>query len=104
MKIRLLESAKEDLRSGWFFYESQSPGLGDYFLDRLHSDIDLLKGFGGIHSFEFGFQCMPAKRFPFAIFYLVEGDVVEVSRIGIDVSLQEALQPGFEPAARPMTE
>ena len=43
MIIRLFESAKEDLRSGWFFYESQSAGLGDYFLDRLHPDIELLK-------------------------------------------------------------
>lgn len=78
MIIRLLESAKEDLRAAWFFYESQSAGLGDYFLDRLYADIELLRGLGGIHSFEFGFHCMPAKRFPFAIFYLVEANIVEV--------------------------
>jgi hypothetical protein len=33
MEIRLLESAKEDLRRGWKFYEDRSAGLGDYFLD-----------------------------------------------------------------------
>ena len=39
MDIRLLESAKEDLRSGWFFYERQSPGLGDRFLDAIEADV-----------------------------------------------------------------
>jgi len=31
MKIFILESAKEDLREGYFFYESQQEGIGEYF-------------------------------------------------------------------------
>ena len=40
MKLRLLESAKEDLIDSCHFYEEQSPGLGAHFLDSLFSDID----------------------------------------------------------------
>jgi hypothetical protein len=30
MKIEILEAAKEDLISGYQFYEKQSPGLGSH--------------------------------------------------------------------------
>jgi hypothetical protein len=39
MKIRILSPAERDLEEGYRFYESQSPGLGSYFLDSLYSDI-----------------------------------------------------------------
>jgi hypothetical protein len=39
MNIRLLEAAKDDLRSGWSFYERQSPGLGNTFLAAIDSDV-----------------------------------------------------------------
>jgi hypothetical protein len=42
MKIELLDSAEKDLLDGFKFYERQSRGLGDYFLDSLFSDIESL--------------------------------------------------------------
>lgn len=36
MKILILDSAKSDLVNGFYFYESQEQGLGDYFLDALY--------------------------------------------------------------------
>ncbi|RLC12428.1 MAG: type II toxin-antitoxin system RelE/ParE family toxin, partial [Deltaproteobacteria bacterium] len=33
MKIRILESAKEDLKEGFYFYELQRKGVGKYFLE-----------------------------------------------------------------------
>jgi hypothetical protein len=39
MKIKILESAKQDLREGFYFYESQEAGIGSYFLESLISDI-----------------------------------------------------------------
>ena len=42
MNIRLLEAAKDDLRSGWSFYERQSPGLGNTFLAAIDSDVQTL--------------------------------------------------------------
>jgi hypothetical protein len=33
VEIRLLETAREDLREGWKSYEKDAVGRGDYFLD-----------------------------------------------------------------------
>ena len=35
MKIKILKSAKEDLKEGFHFYELQQKGLGSYFLESL---------------------------------------------------------------------
>jgi len=75
MKIQLLDSAEQDLIEGYHFYESQSPGLGDYFLDSLFSDIDSLQLYAGIHARYFGYHRLLSKRFPFAIYYRVDGTV-----------------------------
>jgi hypothetical protein len=39
MNIRLLEAAKDDLRSGLSFYERQISGLGNTFLAAIDSDV-----------------------------------------------------------------
>jgi len=49
MIIRILPSASQDLIDGFWFYEKQSDGLGQYFLDTLFSDIDSLTIYFGIH-------------------------------------------------------
>lgn len=79
MRIEILDSAQDDLISGYAFYERQRKGLGDYFLDSLFSDIDSLLLFAGIHPVYFQrYHRLLSKRFPFAIYYRVEGDVVRV--------------------------
>lgn len=79
MRIEILDSAQDDLISGYAFYERQRKGLGDYFLDSLFSDIDSLLLFAGIHPIYFRrYHRLLSKRFPFAIYYRVEGDVVRV--------------------------
>jgi hypothetical protein len=40
MQIKILESARQDLREGFHFYESQETGIGGYFLESLFSDIE----------------------------------------------------------------
>ena len=50
MKILILDAAEEYLIAAYRFYERQSPGLGDYFLDSLFSDIDSLRFYAGIHA------------------------------------------------------
>ena len=79
--IRLLESAKDDLREAWYFYERQSAGLGDYFLDCLQSDIRSLTIYSGVHEVADGYHRMLSKRFPFAIYYLVEDQSIDVYAI-----------------------
>ncbi len=73
MNITILPSAIQDLEDGFSFYEKQNQGLGSFFMDSLFSDIDSLLVYAGIHEVCFGgFYRMLSKRFPFAIYYLIE--------------------------------
>ena len=81
MKIKILPSALADLDRGRQFYARQEKSLGDYFLDALFSDIDSLVLYAGIHLKVFGFHRLLAKRFPYAVYYKVDGDVSVVFRV-----------------------
>ena len=77
MKVRILESAFDDLAEGADFYDCCEPGIGRYFLDFLLADIDLLPLHAGIHRVTRGYHRALSKRFPYAIYYKVEdGSVV----------------------------
>ena len=79
MKIKILESAKQDLREGFDFYESQETGIGSYFLESLFSDIESLRLFAGIHGAHFGlYHRLLSKRFPFAVYYRIEENEARV--------------------------
>jgi plasmid stabilization system protein ParE len=81
MKIEILDDARQDLVDGFRFYENQSVGLGDYFLDSLFSDIDSLSVYAGIHVRVFGHHRLLGKRFPFAVYYRLDGQTVRVYAI-----------------------
>jgi hypothetical protein len=81
MRLLLLSLAETDLRDGAAFYDRQQMGVGDYFLESLFSDIDSLRLFAGIHPMANGFHRALSKRFPFAIYYNMEGDLVRVWRV-----------------------
>ncbi len=78
MKIEILDFAEEDLIDGFTFYENQSGGLGDYFLDSIFSDIESLRVYAGIHAFHFGYHRLLSKRFPFAIYYRLRNETIRV--------------------------
>ena len=63
------------------FYAKHGESLGTYFLDSLFSDIDSLELFGGIHRKLFGYHRLLSKRFPYSIYYKLDGDVVVVWRV-----------------------
>ena len=81
MRIRLLSIAVDDIASGRSFYERQQAGLGDYFLDSLFSDIDSLLLHAGIHQKVFGYHRTLSRRFPYAIYYRVEGEEIQIWRV-----------------------
>lgn len=81
MKIKILPSALADLDRGRAFYARQSKTVGDYFLDSLFSDIDSLELYAGVHMKVFDFHRLLAKRFPYAVYYIVDGDVCIVFRV-----------------------
>jgi plasmid stabilization system protein ParE len=79
MQVQIARSAETDLREGFSFYEQQQAGIGDYFLDSRFADIDSLTLFAGIHPKPDGrLHRTLAKRFPFAIYYDVLGDIATV--------------------------
>lgn len=79
MQIRIARSAETDLLEGFAFYEEQQAGIGEYFLDSLFADIDALALFAGIHPKPDGrlYRTL-AKRFPFAVYYDVQGETATV--------------------------
>ena len=81
MRIKILAEAQEDLIEGFHFYEGREVGLGSYFLDCLFSDIDSLLLYAGIHQITFEYHRCLSKRFPFAIYYSVGGDLVRVHAV-----------------------
>jgi hypothetical protein len=81
VRIEILDEAQEDLIQGFHFYEDLEAGLGSYFLDCLFSDIDSLLLYAGIHQVVYGYHRCLSKRFPFAIYYNLEGDLVRVHAV-----------------------
>ena len=82
MKIRILESAQQDLIEGYSFYEMQEIGVGNYFLESIFSDVESLRLFVGIHSIHFDkYHRLLSKRFPFAIYYRVVDKEVRIYAI-----------------------
>ena len=78
MKIEILDLAERDLIDGFWFYEHQSKGLGNYFLDSIFSDIESLHLYAGIHTLHFGYHRLLAKRFPFAVYYRLQNDKIKI--------------------------
>lgn len=75
MKIRLHSSAKQDLIEGSHFYENQQQTIGQYFLDSLVISA-------GIHQKSHKqLYRMLSKRFPFAIYYKVTHEHIQVEAI-----------------------
>jgi plasmid stabilization system protein ParE len=79
--IEILSGARDDLIAGYRFYEHQAPGLGKYFRESILGDIDALAAHGSVHAEVFGYHRALSKRFPFAIYYRIEADVVRVRAI-----------------------
>lgn len=82
MKVVVLDEAEQDLEDGYWFYENQQEGIGDYFLNQLFTDLDSLPQYAGIHQVWFGkYHRMLSRRFPFGLYYTVVGDEVRVHAI-----------------------
>ena len=81
MIVVVLEDAAADLEAGRRFYEMRKAGIGEYFIESLLSDLESLVLYAGIHHVHFGFYRMLSKRFPFGIYYEVNGDIAQVYAI-----------------------
>ena len=78
MIVTISSDAEADVCEGYWFYEEQRDGLGDYFRDCIVADIDSLAFYGGIHEITYGYHRKLASRFPFLVYYRVDNEVVTV--------------------------
>jgi hypothetical protein len=82
VKIKILDLAERDLIEGFRFYEAQEVGLGSYFLTSLYADIESLKLYAGVHEKPFKtYHRLLSRRFPFAVFYTFEKDLVSINAV-----------------------
>lgn len=81
MTIRLLSLAEADLLAGYHFYERQSDGVGNYFLDTIYSEIESLHLYAGIHPLFAGYFRLVIRRFPYAVYYIIQGKEIQVWRV-----------------------
>lgn len=81
MRVELRDEARHDLVDGAWFYGRQSPGLDDYFIECLREDLRNLETTFGIHERYRGFYRKLSRRFPFAIYYWLTSEIVDVVAI-----------------------
>jgi len=74
--------AETDLREARGWYESQRPGLGAEFLAEIEAALQALVRDPQRYTIYYrGFRRLFVRRFPYKLFYRLEGDRVIVSRI-----------------------
>lgn len=78
MKILITHEAEIHIANAIKFYESQKEGLGTYFLDSISSDIDSLYIFYGIHFKIKNYYRLLSKRFPYAIYYKYNENIIYI--------------------------
>lgn len=77
--IRISDDAFADLDDGYWFYELQDAGLGDYFANTLRSDIEGLRITAGIHCRDYhDYHRVLSRVFPYAIYYTYTSNEVVV--------------------------
>jgi plasmid stabilization system protein ParE len=75
IQVVISDDALDDLNVGFWFYETQQAGMGDYFADKLRNDIETLKQTGGSHRVTHeNFHRAISRIFPYAIYYTCEGN------------------------------
>jgi plasmid stabilization system protein ParE len=77
--LRILPEVEEDVMAGYAWYEEKSPGLGEEFLRIFYACAGELPRnpllYPKVHN---EFRRRLLRRFPYAIYFLVEGDQIVV--------------------------
>jgi len=78
VRVEILDEAEQYLVDAARLYEAQNPGLGQYFLDSLFSDVGSVQLYAGIHPVHFCYDRLLSKRFPYEVYSRVAGSVARV--------------------------
>jgi toxin ParE1/3/4 len=78
-RIEAEPSVGADIEAAFEWYESEEPGLGFEFVDELrHAYRRILNGPFMYQELRSGIRRAIARRFPYAIYFSVEGEVIVV--------------------------
>jgi len=72
MRVIISESAFCDLADGYWFYEDQEAGIGDYFETSILGEIEGLATTAGAHHKVQGFHRLICSTFPYAVYYRMD--------------------------------
>ena len=82
MRLVLRRQAKLDLADARRWYEERRPGLGDIFLDAVDAVLGVLLNHPNIHPrVSERVRRASVSRFPYGVFYTVEGETIRVIAI-----------------------
>jgi toxin ParE1/3/4 len=81
-RVIIRSNAEADLTEAWSWYESQRAGLGDELLNEIRHAVSSLETDPKRRPFYYrDFRRLLTRRFPYKLFYRIEGDRVIVFRI-----------------------
>ena len=81
-RVIIRPNAEADLREAQAWYESQRAGLGDELLDEIRRAVSLLADDPERRPLYYrDFRRLLTRRFPYKLFYRVEGERVIVFRV-----------------------
>ena len=82
MKLRYTERAKDDVELAFAWYEKQRRGLGFEFLDCVEITVKSILENPEIYRIYYSiFRGCVIRRFPFSVFYTVEGTEIVVHSV-----------------------
>jgi plasmid stabilization system protein ParE len=81
-RVIIRPNAEADAHDAQLWYESQRTGLGDELLEEIRHAVRVLEEHPDRRPIYYrGFRRLLTRRFPYKLFYRVEGDCVIVFRI-----------------------
>lgn len=81
-RVSLHPTATDDVREARVWYDGQRPGLGVEFLAAVEDGLLTLETHADLAPVYYrGLRRILLRRFPYKLFYLLEGDRVEVLRV-----------------------
>ena len=98
MRFRFVEKAVWEYIAAAKYYERQSPKLGESFIDEVERGIQII--LAGPETWRFvkdDVRRYLIKRFPYGIYYTVEGEVVVIQAVKHLHRSDEDLQPRRAP-------
>lgn len=82
IRIGISDHAFRDLDEGYWFYERQESGLGDYFASTLKAEIEELRITAGIHRQGYlDYHRLLSRVFPYAVYYTFSRNEVVVRAV-----------------------